>query len=418
MPSPSFAASRQVSWIRARTRRRRGRPRVMIIIENVSLAKDHRARKQVAALISAGFGVSVICRRDARNHLAEEVEEADLYEYPPPPESGSILGFVYEYAYSWGAATLLAINAFLRQGFDVIQAGHPPDIYFATALPFKVFRKAFVVDQRDLWPELYLARYGRANRPLLALVRLLEQISHRLADHVICVNETLREVAESRGGRSPGSVTVVGNGPVLAKTWRRPLRPELKEGKSFLCCWLGLMGPQDRLDLALQAIHHLVYGRGRRDCQVTFLGEGEMLGDLKELTTQLRIDEWVTFTGWVDEDVAFEYLSSADLGLEPAVQDEVSPVKGMEYMAFELPFVAFDMKETRRLAEAAAVYAKPNDWRDFARLICELLEDPERRAEMGRVGRAKVEQSLAWDHQKNSYVDVYKVLIKRSRTGG
>ena len=43
------------------------RPRVLMLIENVPLARDHRLRKQAAALLASQFEVTVICRRDPGN---------------------------------------------------------------------------------------------------------------------------------------------------------------------------------------------------------------------------------------------------------------------------------------------------------------------------------------------------------------
>ena len=57
--------------------------------------------------------------------------------------------------------------------------------------------------------------------------------------------------------------------------------------------------------------------------------------------------------------------------------------KTIEYMAFELPVVAFDLRETRVSAGAAAVYAEPNRVDEYARAIVELLDDEPRRKEMG-----------------------------------
>ena len=49
--------------------------------------------------------------------------------------------------------------------------------------------------------------------------------------------------------------------------------------------------------------------------------------------------------------------------------------KTMEYMAFELPVVAFDLRETRVSADEAAVYVRPNDVRDYAKAIVDLMDD-------------------------------------------
>ena len=85
--------------------------------------------------------------------------------------------------------------------------------------------------------------------------------------------------------------------------------------------------------------------------------------------------------------------------------------KTMEYMAFELPVVAFDLKETRVSAEDPGVYVPPNNTDAFAHAILEFLADPDRRAEMGRRGRERVEQELAWRHQAPRYLRVYESLF-------
>jgi len=82
----------------------------------------------------------------------------------------------------------------------------------------------------------------------------------------------------------------------------------------------------------------------------------------------------------------------------------------MEYMAFELPVVAFDLRETRVSAGDAAVYVKPNDLRAYARAIVQLVDDQSSRAWAGKLGRARVEQELAWSHQLGAYLRVYAGL--------
>jgi glycosyltransferase involved in cell wall biosynthesis len=93
--------------------------------------------------------------------------------------------------------------------------------------------------------------------------------------------------------------------------------------------------------------------------------------------------------------------------------------KTMEYMAYGLPVVAFDLHETRVSAGPAAVYVEPNDVDRFARAVVDLLDQPDVRSEMGRLGRKRVVEELAWEHQEGGYVDVFddltRVLSERGR---
>ena len=381
--------------------------RILLIVENVALARDHRLRKQAEALVSCGYRVSVICRRDPENRRYHYVR---MHDYRAPADAESKLGFIREYGYSWAMAAWLTVKAFLTERFDAIQISGTPDIYFTIGAPFKLLGIPMVLDQRDLSPELYEVRYGKRG-VVYRTLRRLERASYRSSDHIVTVNGSLERIVYTRGALPAGTVTVVGNGPRLERTHNRSPRPDLKQGRRFLCCWLGLMGPQDRVDLALRAIGHLIHETGRQDCQFAFIGDGEARKSLEELADELDIADWVTFPGWAAEEEAFTYLSTADLGLEPNLEDIVSPVKGMEYMAFGLPFVAFDLKETRALAGGAAAYARPGEVLGFAALINGLLDDPALRREMGRIGRQRVEDSIAWNHQQTAYVQVYQRLL-------
>ncbi len=197
------------------TRPRSG-PHVLLVVENVALARDHRLQKQAATLASNGYRVSVICRADPANRQYPGVR---VYEYRPPVDGVSKLGYVREYAYSWLMAAYLTVKAFRIEPFDAIQVGGPPDIYFALAAPFKLLGRVLVVDQRALSPELYELRYGRRAGVVYRTLCWLERRSNRVADRVITANQEFEELMNARGDLPAGKVTLVGNGPELA--WDR-----------------------------------------------------------------------------------------------------------------------------------------------------------------------------------------------------
>ncbi len=396
------------------TRRSR---RVLIVVENLPARRDRRVWRECQALVSAGYGVSVISPRAPGGPAFEEIEGIRSYTYPAPPEARSKLSFVYEYFYSWLMAALLSVKVLMRDGFDAIQVCNPPDTYFLLGRLYRLFGKPFVFDHHDLAPEVYLTRFGDGNALLVHALRAMERATFRAATHVISTNESYRQVALGRGGRPPHAVTVVRNGPDLDLMQVVPSRPELRNGRSYLCCWFGNMGPQDGVHLALEAIGRIVHERGQRDCHFVFMGTGDALDDMRRRAAALDVEDWTTFTGWISDELAFAYLSTADIGLSadpPGPLNDVSTMnKTMEYMAFGLPVVAFDLKETRVSAAEAAVYAPGSDVAAYADLIVALLDAPHRRAEMGRIGRQRVERSLAWRHQRDAYVGVYDRLLAR-----
>lgn len=424
MDRQRWALWQRSASIVARCTRRKGPSgealRVLIIVENLPIERDTRVRKECQALLRAGYGVSVICPGGSDTDVGlPELRQVDVQRYPPPPEGTTKLGFAWEFIYSWLATAVLTLKVFTTSGFDAIQACNPPDIYFAIAVPFKILGKPFVFDHHDLAPEMFVGRFGNKNVMMLGILRALEAATFLTADHVISTNESQRHVALTRGRRKEDSVTVVRNGPLLDRTDIRRLRPEFKHGRRFLCCWVGIMqGVDDGVDLALRAVHHLVYVSGERDCHFAFLGDGESFDRMQRLGKDLKILDYVDFTGWVSQEIVSDYLRVADVGLQPNPKtpriETATAIKTMEYMAFGLPVVAFDVKETRRSAGDAVAYAKSDDVATYAGLVSDLLHDPVRRAQMGRVGRQRVADELAWVHQEKRYLEVYDRVLSRA----
>ena len=387
--------------------------RVLLMVENVSLGRDHRLRKHATALVQAGMHVTVICRRDPGNH---DLPGVRVLDYPAPVDATTKLGFVREYLYSLVMAAALTVRAMLTGGVDVVQVSSTPDIYFLLAAPLRLLGRKVVFDFKDLSPETYEARYGRRDGLMYRLLVRFERASIRTAHRVVAVNASVRDIALRRGGAGAGRVVVVGNGPRLCETTLRAPRTELRRGHRHLCVLIGMMGPQDSIDLAVEAIAHLVHKLGRTDCAFTFVGVGDAVADAERLVRERGLERWVTFPGWATRDEVAEYLSTADLGIEPNVEGFVTPVKAMEYMAFGLPFVAFDVAETRLIGSDAAALAPVGDVVAFAERMDELLRDADRRAGLGYAGRRAGEQALAWEHQQVTYVALVEELAAERRT--
>jgi len=388
--------------------------KVLIIVENQPAGLDHRVAKQIGSLAESGYAVLVVTQRHPANRARLAAPAVRLLEYPPPADPTGLFGYVAEYAYSFLMATILSARALLSERIDVVQFCQPPDVYFLLAPVFRWAGVRVLIDQRDLLAEMYTARYEHASRALLWVFRFFERHSQRSAEHILCVNGCLRDRALAASGLPAGRVSVIGNGPVLSRVAQAGSDDCLKRGRAYLCCWVGEIGRQDRVDLVIRSIHEVVRGLGRSDCQFVVIGDGECLEQAKCLARELDIRDWVDFPGFLPPDQVFRYLATADLGLDASLQSEVSPVKALEYMAFGLPLVSFDLPETRTICEGAAAYAPPGDVQAHARAIDALLRSPRCRQELGRAGRARVDTELAWDHQASGYLAVIEQLCGAS----
>ena len=390
--------------------------RILIVVQNLPVPFDRRVWLECQALVAAGHEVCVVCPKGKDDPAYQVVQTVRLYKYRPYAPGGSKLGFAFEYAYSFLATAWLVLKARMSGRFDVMQACNPPDIFWPIALALRVADKTkFVFDHHDLCPELYLSRFPTGPRLPYRGLLALERRTHLAADHVIATNDSYRDVAIGRSGKPGSDVTVVRTGPDPERLRRGSAHPELRRGRKFLAAYIGVMGPQDGVDIILRAADIVVHELSRADIAFTLIGSGDCYTDLLALRDELGLGDHVQFTGRLPDDLVSDILSTADVGLSPDPKNPLNDVstmnKTMEYMAFELPVVAFDLHETRISAQEAAVYVTPNDVREYAAAIVALLDDEPKRMQLGKAGRLRVELELAWSHQERKYLDVYQAVL-------
>ena len=304
-----------------------------------------------------------------------------------------------------------------------MQACNPPDIFWPIARWLR-WRDGsrFVFDHHDLCPELYDSRFPDGNALARRGLRGLERATFRTADHVVSTNESYAEIAMRRGGKSSADVTVVRTGPDEQRLQRKEPVPAMRRGRQHLVAYIGVMGPQDGVDLAVRAAAHIVHELGRTDVAFTFMGGGDSYAELVALREQLGLQDYLELPGRVPDEMVLDVLSTASVGLSPDPKNPLNDVstmnKTLEYMAFGLPVVAFDLKETRVSAADAASYVESGDVAGYARAIVDLLDDADTSELMGKTGRQRIERGLGWPYQREAYVGVFDALTDRSRLRG
>jgi glycosyltransferase involved in cell wall biosynthesis len=140
---------------------------------------------------------------------------------------------------------------------------------------------------------------------------------------------------------------------------------------------------------------------------------------LQNYARELGISKHVTFAGRQPYQRVVDAIASADVCVCPdpktPMNDRANLVKVSEYLCLGRPVVAFDLTEVRHSAAGAALYAVPNDEREFAAKIEYLLQRPEERERLGSIGARRVREFLSWDHSKDALYAAYDSLFSDSR---
>ena len=385
--------------------------KILIVVENLPLPFDRRVWQEARTLKAAGATVSAICPTGKGYEKRYElIDGIHIHRHPLPIEANGALGYLLEYGAALFWELVLAVKIYFARGFHVIQGCNPPDLIFLIALPFRLLGVKFIFDHHDINPELFEAKFNKRGLLWKAML-LLERLTFRTATVSIATNESYKQIALTRGGMKPDRVFVVRSGPDLSRL--NPCEPadKWRNGRKYLVGYVGVMGQQEGIDLLIDAVAHIVFNQKRGDIQFCLVGGGPGLAELTAMAKARGLGDYITFTGRAPDQDLIEVLSTMDVGVNPdrvnAMNDKSTMNKIMEYMALGKPMVQFDVTEGRFSAQEASLYAKPNDPVDMARLIMELLDDPERRAFMGAFGRERVERELSWAHQVKPLIAAY-----------
>jgi glycosyltransferase involved in cell wall biosynthesis len=391
---------------------------VLVIVQNLPVPLDRRVWLECQALRDDGHDVSVICPQGPGDPARQVIDGVHLYKYRPPPAAHGLFGYALEFGYCWVRTAVLSRRVWRERPFRVMQACNPPDTYWLLARLWKRRGVRFVFDHHDLNPELFVSRFGSPTsarqRWELRALRWLERQTFRTADRVVSTNQSYRRIALSRGGCRAEVVKVVRSGPDTRSM--RPVVPEPRpEDAPFVLAYLGIMGPQDGVDTVLDVMDELVNVRGRHDVRAVLMGFGDCLEQLRADCTARGLDSVVTFTGRVDRTQIAEHLSVADVGLCPDAKSPLNDLstmnKTMEYMAYALPAVSFDLVETRVSGGDTVLYAPAGDVTGFTDRVVRLLDDEELRVSLGLRARRRVSELLDWREQAEVYVSVFRDLV-------
>ena len=374
---------------------------------------------EATTLRGAGWEVSIICPTGKGYEAPHEVlEGVHIYRHDLPAEGQGLRGYLGEYAAAVWHQFRLARRIWRLRPFDVVHICNPPDLMFLVAGWHKLLHGARVIfDQHDIMPELYEAKFRRRDWGY-AVVSIAERMTFATADIVISTNDSYREIALSRGRKRTAEVFVVRSAPDLQRF--RPTEPErgFRRGRPHLVGYVGVMGPQEGLDHLLRAIDLIVRVNRREDISFMLIGDGPSSAAARQMTHELGLDDYVEFPGRVPDDELIRRLCSCDVCVNPdpknPFNDSSSMNKILEYMSLGKAIVQFDLKEGRRSAGEASVYAVPNDDADLARTLLDCVDDPVACAAMGRAGARRMAEELEWRHQAPRLLQAYDALPRRT----
>ena len=176
---------------------------------------------------------------------------------------------------------------------------------------------------------------------------------------------------------------------------------------SLVVVYLGLLAEWQGTGHLLRAAR--VICQSRSDVHFLIMGF-PAVGKYRAMARELGIAERVTFTGRVRYEQIPPRLALGDIAVAPKLSATEGSGKILNYMAMQLPTVAFDTPVSREYLGELGVYARAGEVDSLAAAITSLMDSPERRLSLGAALRERAAERYTWEQAGRKIMQVYESL--------
>jgi glycosyltransferase involved in cell wall biosynthesis len=249
---------------------------------------------------------------------------------------------------------------------------------------------------------------------------------YRNLDGVVAMTSGQHEKLETY--RCKGHTAVIPNATDCSR-----FRPDAAEGKktrrelgippdAVVLCYAGAIGHRKGIDVLLATWHRLQQQYGQvylltvGDFRLDYDADAEMCSLLEEagLPPDLLKHPNLRRLGRVDD--LERYLQAADLFIFPSRQEGFGTVQ-TEAMACALPCLVNDLPGVSSDIypdESVGFRIAGNDVDEFVRIASELIENPEKRENIGAAARRRVIDHFSTESVGRRYADFYEKMLGRT----
>lgn len=384
--------------------------RDILMLAHVHYPDEVRVRREIDALVGAGYQVDLVCLCAPGQQRREEQEGVRVIRLPLSKTRHSVLTYLWEYSSFCFCAFWLTTFLYLQRRYRLIQVYNQPDFLVFAALVPRVFGARIVFDYRDPMPEGTMDKFELAARhPVVRALRLVERAAMRFSHRILTVHQPLRELLVRRGFDA-SSIAVYMNLPDPKLFNRTRYRVRARDSAHGLrLMHHGTLNEIYNVGLILEALALIRQEHAGVQVSLTIYGTGPDLPRLKALADQLDLQN-VCFGGRVPLDAVPGLIASeADGGVVPTRGGPIGDLslsnKLLEYVVMGKPVIASRLPTFQRVfGEASLLFFDDGSAEGLAACILSLARDPTLRDRLVRSADADL-GGLSWKSNQRQYVD-------------
>ena len=376
------------------------------ILKNLQSVCDSSGKKKLFVLTRTGYPWD---RKDSLSVPEEgklyNIVDGIRYDHLKEPRNSKLTVFYAE------AASIEIEKYIIENNISCVHAASN----HVNALPALIAAKRlgipFQYEMRGLWELTRISRcpeFAKSHNFTLGLD--LEALVAKNADRVFAISNQLSLYIQKNWGVKAERIRLLPNCADVdrikpqndAEITDTTSGNENKNSDAVTIVYAGSLIVYEGIQTLLRAIQVLVYDK-KKQVKLDILGDGEYRKKLEELSSELKLTEYVRFLGRVSPEEAKKKQDNCGLVCIPRDPYEVCqivpPIKMVEAMAKGKCVIVPDLpvfKDELGEGESGCLFFKSGDYQDLARVLEDNIFDSAGLAEKGRIARQYVISHRQW----------------------
>lgn len=369
------------------------------------------------------YDMTIICpRKNIKEKLNCKIIEVGKYNFfPAPPE------FTYKLNYwKYTIRTYLIIKKLLKQeNFDIFHYMMPVNINQSFTL---LNKKPFVSGPLFYpWIEITEKEYGE-NTKKNKKTTLFDKIKYRIirlnnkytlhlfnkmlnnSDKIILTIPKIKNILKNTITEKFEIIPVGCNTEYFIKDIKDN---QNKQDNTIVILFTAYLVKRKGLHYLLEAIS-ILKNKTSNKILLKVIGDGPDRIFFENKVRELKIENNVEFIGIIAHNETLKYYQKANIYCHPALGEPFG-LSIAEAMSCSLPVVAFNLGGAPEVLTKIneKLLAKARDSEDLSKKLLFLIENPEKRKEIGEQNRQIAVNNYDWNVIADKYCDIYDKLISQ-----
>jgi len=381
---------------------------------------DPRVENEAISLIENGHEVFLFCLKYSEIQPNEVLKEIQVKRYKSNKLTYKLSALVYTIPLYTLIMAKKIYHFLITNKIEVI---HVHDIQIAEAV-FKANKRInlkVVLDLHENRPEImkfypHLKSFWGKLLISLKKWKLKEEEFIEKATALIVVTQESKNEIVNRVGKPSKDIVVVPNTVHRNYYNEAVIKQEILEKykDSFVLLYIGDTGLRRGLQTAIESIP--VLKETIRNIKLVIVGSNTSDTILKEQVKKLKIQDFVDFEGWQNENLLPSYILASSICISPLHRnlhhDTTYANKLSQYMSIGKPLLVSNAIAQVNLIEKATsgLIHREQDSEDFTMKVLKLYTDKKLIENLGSNGAQFIAKDFCWEKTSKKLIDLYANL--------